>query len=176
MSNLTCTCGAILNHIDEPCPECLPSMAWRPSTKVCQECITLRKRVEELEEQVADYCNDAETWKDLYQKECIEINVVGSNEAKKIADYVNKELQKKVEELERANTQWDRDYRALVIREDRYLKALERIIPMIGTLRSSLKHWGIPKDAKGLCSQIKNIATDAIREGKHKFVQNSNDL
>ena len=49
MSNLTCTCGAILNHIDEPCPECLPSMAWRPSTKICQECITLRKQIGELE-------------------------------------------------------------------------------------------------------------------------------
>ena len=47
MSNLTCTCGAILNHIDEPCPECLPSMAWRPSTKVCQECTRLTSERDE---------------------------------------------------------------------------------------------------------------------------------
>lgn len=25
-------CGTLLNHINEPCPNCLPGMAWRPPT------------------------------------------------------------------------------------------------------------------------------------------------
>ena len=68
----------------------------------CDHCLvtTLRKRVGELEEQVADYCNDAEAWRELYQKEAVEINIVGPDEAKKLADYVNKELQARVEDLE----------------------------------------------------------------------------
>ncbi len=74
MSNLTCTCGAILNHIDEPCPECLPSMAWRPSTKVCQECTRLtserdeywKERGEALTEvaELREKVKRADLWKD----------------------------------------------------------------------------------------------------------------
>ena len=79
-----CYCGTMMD--DRECDHCLVT--------------TLRKRVGELEEQVADYCNDAEAWRELYQKEAVEINIVGPDEAKKLADYVNKELQARVEELE----------------------------------------------------------------------------
>lgn len=68
----------------------------------CDVCVTdLHERIEELEEQIADYCNDAETWRDLYQKECIEINVVGVNEIKKIANHIDSDLRNRIEELEK---------------------------------------------------------------------------
>ena len=93
--------------------------------------------------------------------------------AKHIDDIENMEeelttLRKQVEALEEQrfmSSSLDEIVSAANSERDRYRTALERIVPMIGTLRSSLKHWGIPKDAKGLCSQIKSIATDAIREG-----------
>lgn len=46
-------CGTPLDRVDEPCPNCLPGMAWRPPTKVTfDEMDRLKRRIAELERQL----------------------------------------------------------------------------------------------------------------------------